>query len=135
MTTKRIVLHFPDHLADQPIVSRLVRDYALEFNILKAYIDPEQGGLLALELSGEAENYRKGIRYLKNEGVKVQPLSKDITRNDDRCSSCSVCIPLCPSGAFEMDHANRHVLFHGDRCVACGLCIKICPLGAMEMSL
>lgn len=135
MTTKRIVLHFPEQLAGQPIVSRLVRDYALEFNILKAYIDPEQGGLLALELSGEDENYEKGIRYLKDVGVRVQPLSKDITRNDDSCTSCSVCVPLCPSGSFEMDHATKEVYFHDDKCVACGLCIKICPVGAMEMSL
>ena len=68
MTTKRIVLHFPKQLADQPIVSRLVRDHDLEFNILKAYIDAEEGGLLALELSGEDENYKMGLQYLKDEG-------------------------------------------------------------------
>lgn len=135
MTTKKIVLHFPDHLADQPVVSRLVRDYALEFNILKAYIDPEEGGLLALELSGADKDYKNGIRYLEDMGVQVQPLSKDITRNGDRCSYCSVCVPLCPTGSFEMDAATKEVHFHNEKCVACGLCIKICPLGAMEMSL
>ncbi len=135
MTTKKIVLHFPDHLADQPVVSRLVRDYALEFNILKAYIDPEEGGLLALELSGADKDYKNGIRYLKDMGVQVQPLSKDITRNEDRCTYCSVCVPLCPTGSFEMDAATKEVHFHNEKCVACGLCIKICPLGAMEMSL
>jgi len=135
MTTKKIVLHFPSQLADQPIVSRLVRDYSLEFNILKAYIDSEEGGLLALELSGEDENYKNGIQYLKDEGVKVQPLSKDITRNEDRCAHCSVCVPLCPTGSFEVDTVTDEVHFHDDKCVACGLCVKICPPGAMEMSL
>ena len=129
------MLHFPHQLADQPVVSRLTRDYALEFNILKAYIDPEHGGRMALELSGEDENYKKGIRYLEDVGVKVQPLSKDITRNDDRCTSCGVCIPLCPSGSFEMDAVTRGVYFHHDKCIACGLCIKICPMRAMEMTL
>ena len=135
MTTKKIVLHFPSQLADQPLVSRLVRDYALEFNILKAYIDSEEGGLLALELSGEDENYKNGIQYLKDVGVKVQPLSKDITRNEDRCAHCSVCVPLCPTGSFEVDTVTSEVHFHDDKCVACGLCVKICPPGAMEMSL
>lgn len=135
MTTKKIVLHFPRQLADQPIVSRLVRDYALEFNILKAYIDAEEGGLLAIELSGKDENYKKGIRYLKDVGVKIQPLSKDINRNDERCTYCSLCVPLCPTGSFEMDTASKEVHFRDEKCVACGLCIKICPMGAMEMSL
>jgi ferredoxin len=129
------VLHFPSQLANQPIVSRLVRDYALEFNILKAYIDAEEGGLLAIELSGEDKNYNKGIKYLKDVGVKIQPLSKDITRNDDRCTYCSVCVPLCPTGSFEMDAATKEVHFQDEKCVACGLCIKICPMGAMEMTL
>ncbi len=135
MTTKRIVLHFPNQLAGQPIVSSLVRDYDLEFNILKAYIDSEEGGLLALELSGEDENYKNGIQYLEDVGVKVQPLSKDITRDEDKCAHCSVCVPLCPTGSFEVDTVTDEVHFHDDKCVACGLCVKICPPGAMEMSL
>ena len=38
--SKRIVLHFPKRLVDRPIVSRLVKDYNLDFNILKALITP-----------------------------------------------------------------------------------------------
>ena len=30
--SKRIVLHFPKRLVDQPIVSRLVKDFELDFN-------------------------------------------------------------------------------------------------------
>ncbi len=111
MTTKRIVLHFPDRLADQSIVYKLVKDYDLEFNILKAYIAPEEGGLLVLELSGEAENYEHGIQYLKRVGLKVQALSQDIIRNDRRCSHCSVCVPICPAGAFLVEPLTREVHF------------------------
>jgi len=49
--SKRIVLHFPKRMVDRPIVSRLVKDYDLDFNILKALVTPEEEGLLVLELS------------------------------------------------------------------------------------
>jgi len=133
MISKRIVLHFPHRLADKPMVCKLVKDYDLEFNILKAYITPEEGGLLVLELSGEDKNYKRSIQYLTEVGVKVQPLSQDIIRNDTRCSHCGVCVPICPSGAFVVEPLTREVHFYDTKCIACGICIKACPIRAMEV--
>jgi ferredoxin len=131
--SKRIVLHFPKRLVDRPIVSRLVRDFDLEFNILKALVTPEEEGLLVLELSGEQAAYDKGIRYLTETGVKIQSLSQDVLRNEERCTHCGACITICPSGAFELDPATRRVDFYNEKCVACGLCIQACPPRAMEV--
>jgi ferredoxin len=131
--SKRIVLHFPKRLVDRPIVSRLVKDYDLDFNILKALVTPEEEGLLVLELSGEQKEYDKGIRYLTQTGVKIQSLSQDVLRNEERCTHCGACIAICPSGAFELDPVTRRVNFYDERCVACGLCIKACPPRAMEV--
>jgi ferredoxin len=131
--SKRIVLHFPKRLVDRPIVSRLVKDYDLEFNILKALVTPEEEGLLVLELSGEQKEYDKGIRYLTQTGVKIQALSQDVLRNEERCTHCGACITICPSGAFELDPLTRRVNFYDEKCVACGLCIKACPPRAMEV--
>ncbi|MCK4368588.1 MAG: 4Fe-4S binding protein [Dehalococcoidales bacterium] len=131
--SKRIVLHFPKRIVERPIVCRLVKDYDLEFNILKALITPEEEGLLVLELSGEQEEYDKGIRYLTQAGVKIQSLSQDVLRNEERCTHCGACITICPSGAFELDPVTRQVNFYNEKCVACGLCIKACPPRAMEV--
>ena len=131
--SKRIVLHFPKRMVDRPIVSRLVKDYDLDFNILKALITPEEEGLLVLELSGEQQEYDKGIRYLTKTGVKIQSLSQDVLRNEERCTHCGACIAICPSGAFELDPVTRRVDFYNEKCVACGLCIKACPPRAMEV--
>jgi len=131
--SKRIVLHFPKRLVDRPIVARLIKDYDLEFNILKALVTPEEEGLLVLELSGEQEAYDKGIRYLAETGVKIQSLSQDVLRNEERCTHCGACITMCPSGAFELDPVTRRVNFYNEKCVACGLCIKACPPRAMEV--
>jgi ferredoxin len=131
--SKRIVLHFPKRMVDRPIVCRLVKDYDLEFNILKALVTPDEEGLLVLELSGEQQEYDKGIRYLTKTGVKIQALSQDVLRNEERCTHCGACIAICPSGAFELDPITRRVNFYDEKCVACGLCLKACPPRAMEV--
>jgi ferredoxin len=130
---KRIVLHFPQRLVDRPIVSRLVRDYNLDFNILKASVTQDDEGLMVLELSGQQNDYDRGIRYLTASGVQIQSLSQDVLRNEERCTHCGACVAVCPPHAFEVDPVTRKVLFHDEKCVACGLCIKACPPRAMEV--
>jgi len=129
----RIVLHFPRRLVDRPIVYRLIKDYDLEFNILKASVTPEEEGLMVLELKGKQNDYDSGIRYLADAGVRIEPLSQSVTRNEERCTQCGACMTICPSGAFELDLVTRTVTFHDDKCLACGLCIKTCPPRAMEL--
>ena len=131
--SKKIVLHFPKRLVDRPIIYRLVKDYDLEFNILKASVTPEEEGLLILELKGEQKEYDKGINFLIKAGVKIQSLSQDVTRNEERCTHCGVCITICPTDAFELEPLTRRVNFLSEKCIACGICIKACPPRAMEV--
>ena len=133
VVSKRIVLRFPKRLVERPIIYRLVKDYDLEFNILKASITPEQEGLLVLELKGNQQEYDKGIEFLIKAGVQIQSLSQDVTRNEERCTHCGACITVCPTGAFRLDPKNRMVIFENEKCIACGLCIPACPPRAMEV--
>ena len=133
MISKRIVLKFPHRLVDQPIVCNLAKHFDLEINILKAYIRPKEEGLLILGLSGEEENYNKGINYLKKLGVIVQSLSQGIIRNSTRCTHCGVCITVCPTEALVLDTSTRKVHFYENKCIACELCLPACPLRAMEV--
>ncbi len=131
--TKRIVLRFPRRLVERPIVYRLVKDYDLELNILKASITPEEEGLLVLELKGNQKEYDKGVDFLIKAGVRIQSLSQDVTRNEERCNHCGACITVCPTGAFRVDPKTRLVIFDNEKCIACGLCIPACPPRAMEV--
>ncbi len=131
--SKRIVLHFPRRLVDRPIVSRLVKDFNLDFNILKASVTPEEEGLLVLEVSGKQEDYDEGIGYLVKTGVRIQSLSQDVTRNEERCTHCGACVTICPSAAFALEPLTRRVNFDNEKCLACALCIKACPPRAMEL--
>ena len=131
--TKRIVLRFPRRLVDRPIIYRLVKDYDLEFNILKASVIPEDEGLLVLQLKGAQKEYDRGIQFLLKTGVQIQSLSQDVTRNEERCTSCGACVTICPTEALVVDRESSVVQFYADKCIACGLCIKACPPRAMEV--
>ena len=131
--SKRIVLHFPKRLTNEPIVYKLVKEFNLEFNILKASVSPGEEGLLVMELTGEQRNFDKGVKYLTQTGVKIQSLSQDVVWNELRCTHCGACIALCPAGAFTLDPITRRVVFDNDKCVVCELCIKACPPRAMEL--
>ena len=133
VVAKKIVLHFPKRTVDRPIICRLVKDYDLEFNILKASVTPEEEGLMVLELKGEQKEYDKGISFLVQTGVRIEALSQDVTRNEERCTHCGACITICPSGAFAIEPATRRVIFDNDKCLACGICLTACPPRAMEV--
>jgi ferredoxin len=133
ITSKRLVLKFPQRLLEKSIVSKLVRDYNLDFNILKASITPGKEGLLVMELTGERKDYEKGIKYLTDTGVEIQSLSQDVIRNEARCTHCGACVTLCPSGAFILDMNNRKVNFDHTKCVVCEICVRACPPHAMEL--
>ena len=135
MKKKRIVLHFPHKLIDKPIAYHLVKDYDLVFNILQAKITPNEKGLMVLELSGCDKGYAQGIKFLQQQGIKVETLSKNVRRNDKRCTQCGVCVGVCPTGALYVNRENMEVIFDIEKCIACELCVPACPPRAMEVKL
>ena len=136
MISRRVVLHFPKQMIDQPIVYRLSKEYDLVFNILLARIMPNEEGVMVAELSGEDEKYKQGIEYLKDQGVEVQLLSRDVRRDDQKCTQCGACTIICPTGALASpDRETMVVEFDIEKCVACSLCVEACPPRAMQISL
>jgi len=130
---RKVVLHFPHRLVSQPIVCGLVREHNLDFNILKALVTPKEEGLLILELCGKERDLDNGLEYLKEAGVKTQPLSRDVVRNDERCTHCGACVTICPVDALVVDLVTRKVSFQKEKCIACELCVRGCPSRAMEV--
>jgi ferredoxin len=131
--SKRVVLHFQSRMVDQPIIYRLVKDYDLVLNILKASITPKEEGIMVVELTGPRANYDKGIKYLQGAGVRIQSLGQDIMRNEARCTHCGACVVICPTGALSLDQKTKMVNFDDGQCTACELCVLACPPRAMEV--
>ena len=86
-----------------------------------------------VSLEESIEKYAEGIKYLKKLGVTTQPLSQDVTRDEDRCTHCGACITICPTGALYMDRKSMKVIFDAEKCIACELCVNGCPPRAMKV--
>lgn len=127
MYSKILILRFPFTEVQKPLVCNLARDFDLTFNILNATIFPRKEGLMVLELSGQKRNFKEGVKYLKEQGVKVQNASQEIKRNEAVCTHCGACTAVCPTGALEIQRPEMVVKFNQKRCSVCELCITACP--------
>ncbi len=134
MYRRVLVLRFPPHITDKPIVCSLSHEFNLCFNIIKAEILPGQEGRMVLELSGVKKDLLDGLKYLRAQGVRVKSMAQEVWRNDEICIQCGACTGICPSGALAMDHETQEVVFTPEKCTGCEFCITVCPVRAMEIS-
>lgn len=131
---KRVILRFKRSTIDKPVVYKLVRDYNLIFNILRASISPKAESMMVMEIDGSEQNFKKGIKYLKDLNIDIEPIEQDIRRDETRCVHCGVCTSVCaPNALYIADRTNMKVAFEYERCVACELCVKVCPVKAMSV--
>lgn len=133
MFKSRIVCFFSEAQSEQPIIYRLVKDFDLVINILKADINPRKQGYLVVELSGERKAYDAGVAFLKDLGVRVEPLSQTVIWHEDLCTQCGACTSFCPTGALNMNRETMEISFDNSKCVVCGMCLDCCPTRAIEV--
>jgi ABC-type methionine transport system ATPase subunit len=74
---KKIYLTFPQHLIKEPVVYNVGRKFNVVTNIRTASVTDEMG-IMALEITGEEEEYHKAVEYLREIGVRVDPIEMDI---------------------------------------------------------
>ena len=132
---KKVVLTFPKHTWDKPIIYMLHTKHHLMFNILKAKITPNEEGLMVLELIGEEKDFKKGIDFLKETGVGVRFLAADIEKNEELCTHCGACTAICPTSALVLDKETMMVKFEKEKCVGCELCVPVCPFKALQIKI
>jgi L-aspartate semialdehyde sulfurtransferase ferredoxin len=130
---KRIILRFKRNTIDKPIVYRLVKDFDLVYNILRASVSPRAESMMVMEIEGDEDNFAKGMEYLKSCNIEVEPIEQDISRNEDRCVHCGLCTSVCATQALDIDRESMKVQFDYERCVGCELCVKVCPVKAMHV--
>lgn len=135
MYSRKIVIRYTADNVDQPIICQLVKTHDLAFNILKAQISPRREGVIVLELSGLKENFDNGIRFLKEKGLRVEPLSRSVNQNADRCIHCGACTAFCPTDALYFERHSMKVIFDPEKCNGCELCVSACPPKAMEVNI
>ncbi len=131
---KRVILRFKRNTIDKPIVFRLAKDYDLVFNILRANISPKAESMMVMEIEGKQDNFNKGMEYLRNSKIGIEPIEQDINRDEERCVHCGLCTSVCASEALNIDRETMRVGFDYQKCVACELCVRVCPVRAMNVS-
>lgn len=129
----KLVCYFSAAQSEQPIVYRLVKNYDLIVNIIKADINPQKEGFLVLEVEGDKKSYREGVAFLKSLGVKVEPLSQTVVWQPEVCIQCGACASFCPTEALFIDRETMEVSFDNTKCVVCGMCLDCCPTRAIKL--
>jgi len=74
---ERVYLTFPKELVKEPIVCLLAKKFDIVFNIRGSTVTSDMG-LVALEIDGEKKEVDKAIGWLKDQGVIVEPIEKNV---------------------------------------------------------
>jgi hypothetical protein len=73
----RLRLTFPAALVQQPLLYRLVKDFDLVPNIRRADVRADHGWVV-LELEGAEDRLQRGLAWLEERGVTVDPIERDV---------------------------------------------------------
>jgi len=55
--------------------------------------------------------------------------------DEEACSGCKICIPLCPYHAVRRDEAKKIAVIDEVLCKGCGVCVAACPSAAAQQRL
>jgi hypothetical protein len=73
----RLRLTFPPHLIQEPILYRLVKDFDIVINVRRAEVKADYGWV-ALEMEAAEQTLERGVAWLKERGVQVDPIERDV---------------------------------------------------------
>jgi ABC-type methionine transport system ATPase subunit len=74
---ERVYLTFPKNLVKEPLVCLMAKKFDILFNIRGSTVTAEMG-LVALEIDGERAEVDKAVKWLKEKGVIVEPIEKNV---------------------------------------------------------
>jgi hypothetical protein len=74
---ERIYLSYPPHLIKEPLVYELGHRFAVRTNIRGASVSGKMG-LVALEVEGTKQELERGIAWLREQGITVEPIEKNV---------------------------------------------------------
>ncbi len=77
MATQRVKFTFRQELITLPVIYELGKQFNLVTNIRRADVTEDRGWVV-LELEGEMEEIEKGVRWVVDSGVRVDPVAGDI---------------------------------------------------------
>ena len=77
MPRTRIKFKYPTSKIQEPIIYRVSRDFELISNIRRAEVT-EKVGWVVLELEGEQNDIDAALAWVRDQGVRVDPVEGDV---------------------------------------------------------
>ena len=77
MAKQRVKFTFPTELIKEPVIWKLGREFDLVTNIRRADVTEDRGWVV-LELEGEMSEIERGVRWVQEQGLRVDPVPGDI---------------------------------------------------------
>ena len=75
MTSARLHLTFPGHLASEPVLHGLATEFGLVTNIRRANIE-DRGGWIIVEVEGDDGRIAEAIAWLAERGLQVDRIDE-----------------------------------------------------------
>lgn len=130
----KVSLTFPPSKVTFPLMTKLVRVFELEVNILHADIRLNKTGKLIVELTGDKDKIDDALKYIEEHGIIYHIFNGTLTWDEEKCVHCGACTSVCPSRALTIGEPDYILSFNKEECLVCGLCVKACPLNVLHLA-
>ena len=77
MTRKRVKFTFVQELIKEPVIWKLAKQFDVITNIRRADVADDRGWV-TLEVDGDADEIERGLKWVEEQGVRVDPVYEDI---------------------------------------------------------
>ena len=77
MMKQKVKFTFPPNLVQEPVIYKLGVDFHVVTNIRRADVDDTQGWVV-MELEGDEGDIKRGLDWVREKGVRVDPVSGDV---------------------------------------------------------
>lgn len=131
--TIKVSMTFPPSKVTFPLMTKLVREYELEVNILHADIRLNKTGKLIVELTGENNKIEDAMEYIQEQDIEYHVFNGTLKWNEEECVHCGACTSVCPPRALAITPPDYLLSYDREKCLVCGLCTKACPLNIMHL--
>ncbi len=74
----------------------------------------------------------EALALIDAKSVELEPYTASI--NEEECSGCKSCIPLCPYQAITFNDEKKKAYINEVLCKGCGTCVAGCPSGSIKQN-
>ena len=71
METQKLKIDYPLARIGEPVITRLVTEFDLVPNLLRADVDAHKGGWMVTEVTGETDSIENAVKWMESHGLTI----------------------------------------------------------------